>query len=148
MLQRVIEDFKNATTTALRLTSLAVAVALALFVTTVFLCAAAFVFVLRNYGLIQACLSGAAIFFVVALIAAGLYVLRKNQAEARAARAAETAQSSAVRTALTDPMLVTAGIQVIRAIGIKKLIPILAVGGLALGLMARRNLPSGQAPAE
>ena len=36
-------------------------------------------------------------------------------------------------------MLVAAGIQVIRAIGIKKLIPILAVGGLALGFLASRS---------
>ena len=45
-------------------------------------------------------------------------------------------------------MLVAAGIQAIRAIGIKKLIPILAVGGLALGLLASRSAPSGEAPAE
>jgi hypothetical protein len=38
---------------------------------------------------------------------------------------------------------------VIRAIGIKKLIPILAVGGLALGLLAsRNNAPADEAPAE
>ena len=43
---------------------------------------------------------------------------------------------------LADPMLVAAGIQVIRAIGVKRLIPILAVGGLALGLLASRNAPS------
>ena len=46
-------------------------------------------------------------------------------------------------------MLVAAGIQVIRAIGIKKLIPILAVGGLALGLLVSRGAAgSSQAPAE
>src|ERR1700675_3913340 len=147
MFARMIDDFKDQTGTALRLTSLAAAVAFALFVTTSFLCAAAFVFVLEKYGLIQACLTGAGIFFVVTLIAAGCYMVRKNQVNARAARAADTAKS-AVQTALADPMLVAAGIQVIRAIGIKKLIPILAVGGLALGLMASRNTTSGEAPAE
>ena len=46
-------------------------------------------------------------------------------------------------------MLVATGIQLIRAIGVKRLIPILAVGGLALGLLASRNAPpSGEAPAE
>ena len=45
-------------------------------------------------------------------------------------------------------MLVAAGIQVIRAIGIKKLIPILAVGGLALGFMASRGAAADEAPAE
>ena len=147
MFQRVIDDFKDSTGTALRLTSLAAAAALALFVTTSFLCAAAFVFVLQRYGLVEACLTGAGIFFVVTLIAAGCYMVRKKQVKARAA---ETAKS-AVQTALADPMLVAAGIQVIRAIGVKKLIPILALGGLALGLMASRSASSDQtdeAPAE
>jgi hypothetical protein len=151
MFQRMIDDFKEFTGSALRLTSLAAAVALALFITTSFLCAAAFVFVLGRYGPVQACLAGAGVFFVVTVIAAGCYMVRKNQVEARAAlakaRAAETARS-AVQTALTDPMLVAAGIQAIRAIGIRKLIPILAVGGLALGLLASRSASSSEAPAE
>jgi hypothetical protein len=144
MFARMIDDFKDATGTVLRLTSLAAAVALALFITTSFLCAAAFVFVLERYGLVQACLTGAAVFFVVTLIAAGCYMVRKNQVKARAA---ETAKS-AVHTALADPMLVAAGIQIIRAIGVKKLIPILALGGLALGLLASRNAASDETPAE
>jgi hypothetical protein len=148
MFQRMIDDFKDSTGTALRLTSLAAAAALALFITTSFLCAAAFVFVLQRYGLIEACLAGAGVFFVVALIAAGCYIVRKKQVEARAARAAETAKS-AMQSALADPMLVAAGIQIIRAIGVKKLIPILAIGGLALGFLASRNsAASHEAPAE
>jgi hypothetical protein len=148
MFQRMIDDFKDSTGTALRLTSLAAAAALALFITTSFLCAAAFVFVLQRYGVIEACLAGAGIFFIAALIAAACYIVRKKQIEARAARAAETAKS-AVQSALADPMLVAAGIQIIRAIGVKKLIPILAIGGLALGFLASRNsAASHEAPAE
>jgi hypothetical protein len=40
---------------------------------------------------------------------------------------------------LADPMLAALAIQLIRAIGVKKVIPLLAVGGLALGLMAGRS---------
>ena len=144
MFAHMINGFKESTGSALRLTSLAAAVAVALFVMLSFLCAAAFVYVLQTYGLIQACLTGAGIFLVVALIAAAFYLVRRNRAQARAA---ETAKS-AVHTALADPMLVAAGIQVIRAIGVKKLIPILAVGGLALGLLASRHAPTDEAPAE
>jgi hypothetical protein len=147
MFQRMIDDFKEATGSALRLTSMAAVVALALFVTTSFLCAAAFVFVLEQYGLVQACLTGAGIYFVVTLIAAGGYIARRNAIEARAARAAETAKS-ALHTALADPMLVAVGLQLVRAIGVKRLIPILAVGGLALGFLASRNPQGDQAPAE
>ena len=145
MFQRLIDDFKESTGTALRLTSLAAAVAVALAVTTAFLCAAAFVFVLQEYGPIQACLTGAGIFFVVTLIAAACYASRKNRIKVRAQ---ETAKSTA-QTMLADPMLVAAGIQIVRAIGVKRLIPILAVGGLALGFLASRGAPSAdQAPAE
>jgi hypothetical protein len=146
MFGRMIDDFKASTGTTLRLTSLAAAVALSLFITTSFLCAAAFVFVLQRYGPVEACLTGAAIFFVVTMIAAGCYMVRKKQVKARAA---ETAKS-ALQTALADPMLVATGIQLVRAIGVKKLIPILAVGGLALGLLASRNAQGSEteAPAE
>jgi hypothetical protein len=149
MFARMIDDFRDQTGTALRLTSLAAAVALALFVTTSFLCAAAFVFVLEKYGLIEACLTGAGIFFIVTLIAAGCYMVRKNQVKVRVdkVRVEETAKS-AMQTALADPMLVAAGLQVVRAIGIKKLIPILAVGGLALGFLVSRGAPADEAPAE
>jgi hypothetical protein len=99
---------------------------------------------LQRYGLVEACLTGAGVFFVVTVIAAGCYMVDKNQVKARTA---ETAKS-AVQTALADPMLVAAGIQVIRAIGVKKLIPILAVGGLALGLLASRNSSTEETPAE
>jgi chromate transport protein ChrA len=138
MFQRMINDFKDSTATALRLTSLAAAVAVALFIAASFLCAAAFVFVYQRYGLVEACLTGAGVFFVVALIAATWYIARKKQVEARATRAAETARSAA-QTALADPMVVAAGLQLIRAIGVKRLIPILAVGGLVLGFLASRN---------
>ncbi len=144
MFARMIDDFRDSTRTAVRMTSLAGAVALALFITLSFLAAAAFVYMLQNYGPIEACLTGASIFLAVAVIAAICYSVRKERAEARAA---ETAKS-ALHSAFADPMLVATGIQLVRAIGVKRLIPILAVGGLALGLMASRNTQHDQAPAE
>ncbi|MDE2331702.1 MAG: hypothetical protein KGK16_13100 [Bradyrhizobium sp.] len=135
MFQRLIDDFKQSAGTTVRLTSLAAATAFALLLTLAFLCAAAFVYVLRSYGLIQACLAGAALFFVVTLILAGCYITRKNRIQKRAAQTAR----SAIHSALADPMLVATGVQLVRAIGIKRLVPILAIGGLALGLMASRG---------
>ncbi|MEP6839211.1 MAG: hypothetical protein ABJA75_14215 [Bradyrhizobium sp.] len=145
MFQRLIDDFKDSTGTALRLTSLAAAAAVALLVTTSFLCAAAFILVLEKYGPVQACFTGAAIFFVVTLIAAISYTVRKKQIRVRAEQAAK----STAHTLLADPMLVAAAIQVVRAIGVKRLVPILAVGGLALGLMMSRGAAgTSEAPAE
>jgi hypothetical protein len=143
MFGRMIDDLKESTGVAVRMTSLAAAIAIAFFVTVAFLCAAAFVYVLQNYGLIEACLTGAGIFLVIALIGIVVYAVRKRQARQEAK---ETAKS-AVHTALADPMVVAAGLQVVRAIGVKRLVPLLAVGGLALGLLAGRA-QSNQTPAE
>ena len=145
MLVRMIDDLKESTGVAVRMTSLAAAIAVASFVTVSFLCAAAFVYVLQTYGLIEACLTGAAIFFVIALIGIITYAVRKSQIRQEAKEPAK----SALHAALTDPMVVAAGIQAARAIGVKGLVPLLAVGGLALGLLANRpSSREAEAPAE
>ena len=144
MLQRFIDDLRVSTGTAVRQTSLAAMAAVGLFITTAFLCSAAFIAVLHRYGPVEACFAGAAIFFVATLIAAGTYMVRKRQIEARAAARAKAAANSL----LADPAMLVTGIQIVRALGMKRLIPILAVGGLALGLMAGRSQAGDQAPAE
>jgi hypothetical protein len=144
MFQRIIDDIKESTGTTLRLTSLAGAAAVALFITTCFLCAAAFMFVLERYGAIEACLAGAAVFFVVTAIAAGSYMVRKHQIKVRAEQAAKNATHSL----LADPAMVAIGIQLVRAIGIKRLVPLLAVAGVAVGLLAARGHASAEEPAE
>jgi hypothetical protein len=141
MFQRMIDDFRNSTGAALRQASLAAIAAVALFITTAFLCAAAFIAVLHRYGAVEACFAGAAIFFVVTLLAAGSYLLRKRQIEARAAARAKAASSM-----LADPALLVTGIQIVRALGVRRLLPILAIGGLAFGLMASRSQAPGPAP--
>lgn len=144
MFARLVDGLKESTSNALRLTSLAAILAIALFIMIAFLCAAAFISVLQTYGPVEACLTGAGIFLIVALITAALYAFLKNRAREREPEAAK----STLHIALADPVVVATGIQVIRAIGLKKLIPLLAVGGLALGLLASRNHSSDEAPAE
>jgi hypothetical protein len=135
MFQKFMDDIRESTGTALRLTSLAIAVAICLFVTTAFLCAAAFVFVLQNYGLLQACLAGAGVFFVATALAAISYALRKRRIKKRPVEAAK----STMQAALSDPMVLAAGLQIVRTIGLKRIIPLVAIGGIALGLMASRR---------
>jgi hypothetical protein len=143
MFARMIDDLKESAGSAVKMTSLAAAIAIAIFIMISFLCAAAFVYVLQTYGLVEACLTGAAIFLLVALTTITIYAIRKRQARRHAAENTK----SALHSVLADPMLVAAGIQVIRAIGVRKLVPILALSGLALGLLANRA-HSDQAPAE
>lgn len=145
MLQRFVDDLKASAGSAVRQTSLAAMAAISLFITTAFLCGAAFVAVLNRYGPINACLTGAAIFFAVTLIAAAIYLVRKRRLEARAAARARAATQSL----FADPALLASGIQIVRLVGIKRLVPILAIGGLALGLMASRSQAAAdQTPAE
>jgi hypothetical protein len=135
MLQKFMDDFRESTGSALRLTSLAVAVAVSLFITTSFLCAAAFVFVLQKYGLLQACLAGAGVFFVATMLAAICYAVRKRQIRRKPVEAAK----STMQSALSDPMVLAAGLQIVRTIGLKRVIPLVAIGGIALGLLATRR---------
>ena len=89
---------------------------------------------------------------MVTLIAAGLYMARKNairrEMKARAEEAARAA--AAAPSLLTDPAVLAMGLQIVRAVGVKRLIPLLAVGGLALGFLASRNSAAapGEAPAQ
>jgi hypothetical protein len=138
MLQRMIDDFKDSVANSAWLASLAAVIALTLFIALAFLCAAAFVYVLQTYGLIQACLAGAGVFFAVTVIAAIWYMVRAKRIKARAAEQ----KMSPLHSALADPMLVATALQLVRVIGVKRLIPILAVGGLALGFLASRGAAS------
>lgn len=147
MFQRIIDGISASTGTTMRLTSLAAGAALALFVTTCFLCAAAFISVLEKYGPVQACLAGAGVFFLLTLAAAGTYWGYKRELRTRARVAAERA-AKAAPSMLADPMLITTGLQIARTIGIKRLLPILAIGGVALGLMASRAGAADETSAE
>lgn len=147
MFQRIIDGISASTGTTMRLTSLAAGAALALFITTCFLCAAVFISVLDKYGPVQACLAGAGIFFLLTLAAAGSYWGYKRELRTRARLAAERA-AKAAPSMLADPMLIATGLQIVRAIGIKRLLPILAIGGVALGIMASRAGVPDEAPAE
>lgn len=149
MFQKLIDDFRQSTGNALYLTSLAVVIGALLFITVAFLCAAAFVFVLEKYGLLQACFAGAGVFFVAAITAAIFYMVQKRRIEKeRAEAAAEAARQSTLQAALSDPMVLAAGLQIVRIIGLKRIIPLAAIAGIALGVMAGRRAAADKDPAE
>ena len=140
MFQRMIDDFKESTGAALRMTSLAAAAAMALFITTAFLCAAAFMFVLEHYGPVEACLTGAAIFLVVTAIAAGSYMVRKHQITVRA----ETDRRKPPRIPCWPIRRWSPSASRSSApSAFKRLVPILAIGGVALGFLAARGHAGG-----
>lgn len=132
---RLVDDLKDSTGSLLRMTSIAMAAAVSLFIATAFLCAAAFVVVLNKHGLMWACLTGAGIYAVLTALAAGVYLYRKRQAGRIVPEKAKTVFQSA----LADPMVLATGLQIVRTVGVKRLLPLLAIGGIAFGLMASRS---------
>lgn len=138
MFQRMIDDFKHSARATVRLSSLAIATGLALFIVIVFLCVAAFVAMLQHYGPIEACLTIAGIFLLIALVF-GTFYLVKRKKERQRAIAAAAARSSSASALLTDPLLLATGLQLVRAVGLKKLVPLMVIGGVALGLFVSSN---------
>lgn len=135
MLHHMIDDLKASSAVALRLSALAIACGLALFITTGFLCAAIFVVVLQRYGLPEACFAGAAVFLFLTLITALAYVLYVRELQHEAAHS----EKSAIAAALSDPATIALAVQIARTVGVKRLVPLLAIAGVALGLSARRR---------
>ena len=145
MFQRFVDEMRVGAGVAIRLTTLAVAAGVSLFITTCFLAAAAFVFVLQREGAVAACLAAAAIFLIVTLIAAISYIVKQTQNRKRleqaareAAEAAKQAKASA-SSLLSDPATLAIGLQLVRTIGVRRMVPLLAIGGVVLGLLAARK---------
>lgn len=136
MFQRWIDDFKAQSATVVRLSALAAAAGIALVIATAFLCAALFVLVYQHYGAIYACLAGAALFSVLTLVSAICYWAIKRSRRIKAVEDAKAAAKSTAKTLLNDPAMLAIALQVTRMIGVKRLLPLLAIGGVALGMMA------------
>jgi hypothetical protein len=147
MLQRLIDDVRTWMGNSLRLTGLAFAAAAALFVATSFFCAAAFMFVLLREGAVAACLAGGAVFLVVAVLAGGCYLYKKRQDRLRLEQAAKEAKSAA-STLLSDPAALAIGLQVVRLVGVRRMLPLLVFGGIALGFLASQRDRRGPSPVE
>lgn len=143
---RIVDEFKDTVSSTLRQASLMSVAALALVIAAGFLCAAAFIVVLESYGPVVACLVLAGIFILIAVIVGVIYTVRRRRMEARARR-----QQARAAHLLADPLVVTTGLQIARSIGLKRLIPLIAIGAVALGFLATRATAQetqDKAPAE
>jgi hypothetical protein len=132
MFDKIYGRWKSEARSALRLWAIAAACACAAAIALGFVCAAAFIFVLNRLGLVDACLIGAAVFLVATLILLAAYAaLAAAHRRQERARAAADARSS---SPLADPRLLVIGLQVVQAVGVKRLLPILALGAAAFAL--------------
>jgi hypothetical protein len=146
MFERISDRWKSDARGALLRVVIAAAALVTATLTVSFLCAAAFVVAFERYGLVEACLAGAGVFLAATIALLGAYAIhaarRRRDAEARAA--AEPPPLSA----LADPRLILVGLQIVQAIGVKRLLPILAVAGAAFALASRPASKGGRGGAK
>jgi hypothetical protein len=112
MLERLIGDWREATLTEIRLIAVAVAAAGAATAALGLACAAVFVAVTNRFGVIDACLTVAAVFLALTLALLALYVALLR----RAARAASMAKARN-RSLIADPLVVATGLQLVQRSG-------------------------------
>lgn len=98
-------------------------------VTFVFLLVAAFVWLARRFDPLVAGLVLGGIFLLITIFALG-YALWSQR---RTAQRAKLALVSRQRTSWLDPKLLAGALEVSRTIGLRKMIPLLAIGVLAAG---------------
>ena len=95
----------------------------------------------NRYGLVDACLAGAGVFLVATLALLGIYAIyvarRRREAQARAAL------EPPALSALADPRVILAGLQIVQAIGFKRLLLIFAIAGVAFALASRPHAQQG-----
>ncbi|HTR12924.1 MAG TPA: hypothetical protein VMI72_06615 [Roseiarcus sp.] len=138
MFERLLARWRAEAANSLRMMAIAAACLLMAGATFGFLCAAAFIAALYAYGPVYACLVGAGVFFFATVCLLALYAAlaarRRRIAEQEAARARAAAEAA---SPLADPRLILVGLQIVQAIGVRRLIPLLALGAAAFSLAAR-----------
>jgi hypothetical protein len=98
-------------------------------VTSAFLLVAAFVWFARKYDALIAGLALGGIFLLITIVALG-YAFWSQRRTAERARVALASRRS---TSWLDPKLLAGALEVSRTIGLRKMIPLLAIGVLAAG---------------
>jgi len=138
MFERLFARLRAQAANSLRMAAIVSACLIAAGVTFGFLCAAAFIAALYAYGPIYACLIGAGAFFVGTLFLLALYAALKARGRRIAEEEAERARAEAqAASPLADPRLILTGLQIAQAVGVRRLIPLIAVGAAAFALAAR-----------
>ena len=132
MFERIVGDVQRTASTQLRLVAIAAAAALAATATLGLLSAAAFVLVMYRYDVFYACLTIAGFWLIVTLALFSIYVANRRRA-AQAAIAAQATRPSL----LADPFVIATGVQIVQAIGIKRVAALAAVAGAGMALASK-----------
>jgi cytochrome bd-type quinol oxidase subunit 1 len=131
-------DLEEKVGAAVKMTVCMTALAVAVVAAGFFLCLALFIWTQQQYGAVTASLVLAILFVVIAIAAAVAGWVVRQRTEQR--------QHQSLRRAArwwSDPMVITAALQVFRTIGSRQLIPVL-VGAFVVGALLDR--PSDRHP--
>lgn len=139
MFDTIYLRLKGEVRSGLLLFALALACLGAVAIAVGFLCAAGFIYALNNLGPIYACL----IAFGVFIFGAFILVLLLAALNARRRRIKREQDEAMRRSWLADPQIALLGLRTVQAIGIKRLLPIVALGAaaFAIGSTARAARP-------
>ena len=107
-----------------------------------------FLWTMQNYGVLEAWGAVATLFGVLALVALVPLLTsgRKRRALARAAARRAAEAERAKPEWWQDPAMMLTGLQIARTIGIKRLLPILAIGAVVAGVAISRQSGSDTEP--
>ncbi len=103
-----------------------------------FAVAAAFIWLADRYGALAATFLLALAFFLIAAIA----FLAYRRSRRRAVERAERALAARSGTAWLDPKMLALAVEIGRALGARRIVPLLALGALAFGISAYRHAPT------
>jgi membrane associated rhomboid family serine protease len=111
-----------------------------------------FLWISQTYSVMEAWAALGGLFAGLALLALIAMAVSHSSSRRRIreARAAVEQDAPAIPKMLQDPAMLLTGLQLIRIVGIRRLLPLLLVGGVAAGVLLNRSSdePDHPAPAE
>ena len=140
MLAGPLADFKARVNVALRTAAWAAVAAFAGAVAVLFFCVALFAWLAQQYGSITSGLVLGGIFLLLALITGVICMAVRRKRTRTQAR-----QAAAGSNWWQDPALLLAGLQIVRMIGVRRIVPIAIIGGIAAGILSGQK-PNGIRP--
>jgi predicted Kef-type K+ transport protein len=137
MIAALFDDLKLKVDAALKAMIVLGVVAAAATAAFICLAVALFLWTEQSYGLLEAWVVLGTLFVIVAISGALVFVVvRRRRLKHRAA------QEKSVSRFLQDPAVILAGLQLVRILGVRRLVPLLAIGAIAAGLMLNRPHPA------
>lgn len=136
MLRGLTDRVKDEAGYSARVLAIAAAAAVSAAVVAGFLVAALFLRVAQFYGPFRASLACAGVFVLATLVLWIVYAVT-SAGHRRREEARRAADSPSAAMALADPRIILLGLQVVQAIGVRRLLPLMAVAGAGLALASR-----------